>query len=133
MEGDELENWMNEKLKKYIIFAGYYYEFKGDEFEGIEERVRFQNWYWSNIYKGTGEAMSRDKIYGEKILKPLSVKEEYKIIVDKIQIIKNDTVCYIQDVDWAMEIFMDYLEMYTLTMSNEVLKEYIIQQVSRFK
>jgi hypothetical protein len=77
--------------------------------------------------------MSQDEIYGEQILKPLSLKEEYKIIVDKIQIIKNYTVYYIQEVDWAMAICIDYLEMYIITMNSENLKAYIIQQVNRFK
>ena len=133
LEGEELEDWMNAKIKKYITGKGYQYDFQGVEFEGIEGRFTFQDWYWFNIYNGTGEAMSQDEIYGEQILKPLSLKEEYKIIVDKIQIIKNYTVYYIQEVDWAMAICIDYLEMYIMTMNSENLKEYIIQQVNRFK
>jgi hypothetical protein len=33
-----------------------------------------KEWYWSNIYGGTGEAMSQDEMFGEKKLDQLSLK-----------------------------------------------------------
>jgi hypothetical protein len=41
LEGEELEDWMNTKVKKYITFTGYLCDFQGDDFEG--SRHRFGN------------------------------------------------------------------------------------------
>jgi len=133
LEGDELENWMNEKIKRYIIGTGYLIEFEKDQFEGIEVRVKFKEWYWSNIYGETGEAMSQDEIFGEKRLCPLSLKAEYKIMKYKLDTFQKRPIYYDPKVDWAMEIFMDYMQMYIMTMTSEDLKAYIIQQVKQFK
>ena len=131
LEGEELENWMNEKIKRYILGKGYLIEFERAKFEGIEGIVKFKEWYWSNIYGETGEATSHDEIFGEKRLYPLSLKAEYKIMKYKLDTFQKIPIYYDPRVDWAMEIFMDYMQMYIMTMSSEGLKAYIIQQVNK--
>ena len=56
-------------------------------------------------------------------------KEEYTIIKDKIQIFKKKDDYYDLQIDWEYLVFMDYLEMYIMTMTSEDLKSYIIQLV----
>ena len=50
LEGEELEDWMNSKVKKYITGKDYFFKFQGDEFEGIDGPTLFKNWYWNNIF-----------------------------------------------------------------------------------
>jgi len=132
LEGEELESWMNEKIKRYILGKGYLIEFERANFEGIEGIVKFKEWYWSNIYGETGEAMSQDEMFGEKSFLSICGKAEYKIINYKLQIFKKMNVYHYANEDWAMKIFMDYMEMYIMKMTSEDLKAYIIQQVNRF-
>ena len=126
LEGDELETWMNEKMKKYIIGNYDYYEFQG--FEGIYGPIIFKSWY--NVCNNTGEVMSMKKIFGETRYILIKFKEEYKIIKDKIQTFKKKNVYYDIQLDWEFLILTDYLEMFIMTMSSENLKTYIIQLVN---
>ena len=129
LEGEELENWMNEKVKKYITGTDYYFEFKGDKFEGIHGSILFKTWHMNNIYDKTGEVMTMKEIFGEKSYTLISFNKEYKIIKDKIQNFKKEKVYYDLQLDWGMLIFMDYFIMYIMSMSSEDLKSYIIQLV----
>ena len=133
LKGDELECWMNEKVKKYITGTDYYYEFKGDKFEGIHGSILFKTWHMNNIYDKTGEVMTMKEIFGEKSYTLISFNKEYKIIKDKIQNFKKEKVYYDLQLNWGMLIFMDYFIMYIMSMSSEDLKSYIIQLMDPFE
>jgi hypothetical protein len=133
LEGDELEIWMNEKVKKYITGTDYYYEFKGDKFEGIEGCILFKTWHMDNIYNKNGEVMTMKEIFEEKSYTLIRFKKEYKIIKNKIQTFKKEKVYYDLELYWGMLIFMDYFTMYIMSMSSEDLKAYIIQLVDPFE
>jgi len=124
LEGDELENWMNEKLKPYIIPKKYDFAFMGgEEFEGILGPTIFKNWYY--FYLEYYQLMSFQEIFGENH----SFSEEYKIITEKIQEFQMEPVNYRYISNWEMAIMNDYLEMYIMTKSSDELKSYIIQLV----
>ena len=129
LEGEELEDWMNSKVKKYITGKDYFFKFQGDEFEGIDGPILFKNWYWNNIFEGTGKALSHHEIYGNHLYISIDLNEEFKIIKNKIQNFKEKFVYYERERKWGYIIFMDYLEMFIMTMSTDELKSYIIQQV----
>jgi succinate dehydrogenase flavin-adding protein (antitoxin of CptAB toxin-antitoxin module) len=127
LEGVELENWMNEKVKKYITGTDYYFEFKGDKFEGIHGSVLFKTWHLDNIYNKNKEVITMEEIFGEKSYTLIRFKKEYKIIEDKIKNFKKEEVYYDLQLNWRMLIFMDYFIMYIMSMSSQELKSYIIQ------
>ena len=127
LEGVELETWMNTKVKKYIIGKDFYFE----NFDGIKGQTLFRNWYWDNIFKSTGKAMSYQELYGGDYY--ICLNEEFKNIKDKIRTFKKEIIYYDKEKNWGYLIFMDFLEMFIMTMSFEDLKTYIIQQVSRLK
>lgn len=129
LEGEELDIWMNKKVKKYITGKDYFFEFQGDNFEGVDGPTLFKNWYWNNIFEGTGKALSHHEIYGEHLYISIYLNEEFKIIKNKIQIFKEKFIHYERERKWGIMIFMDYLEMYIMSMNAEDLKEFIIRQV----
>ena len=130
LEGNELEDWTNKKIKRYITGTGYFFEFKEEKFEGIYGSIRFKEWYLNNIYNKTGEVMSMEEIIGKNRYILISkFKEEYKIIKDKIQTFKKQDNYYDLKIDWETIVFIDYMEMFIMTMSSEELKSYIIQLV----
>jgi hypothetical protein len=46
LEGEELETWVNTKVKKYITGRDVgLNELSGENFEGIDEPFRFKTWY----------------------------------------------------------------------------------------
>ena len=128
LEGKELEDYMNTKVKKYIIGNNFYFE----KFDGIKSQTLFKHWYWDNIFKDTGKALSQKELYGTPLYKLISSNEEYKIIKDKIQIFKEKFVYY-REKKWGYLTFMDYFEMFIMTMTSEDLKKFIIQQVESDK
>jgi hypothetical protein len=117
LEGEELETWT--KLKKYIIGTDFYFEIKG--------QTIFRNWYWDNIFKNTGKAMSYQELYGGDYY--IYLNEEFRNIKNKIRTFKKKIIYYNKEKNWGYLILMDYLEMYIMTMSFEDLKTYIIQLV----
>jgi hypothetical protein len=123
LEGEELEIWMNEKVKKYINCAGFYDEFSGVEFEGIGGPSLFERWYDTNIH----ELMLFDEIYDFTSLDYAFELQEIKMKLRNFQTpnIRN----YYRDLSWRLHIMTDYMEMYIMSMSNVDLKSYIIQQV----
>jgi hypothetical protein len=130
LEGNQLEDWTNKKIKRYITGTGYFFEFKEENFEGIYGSIRFKKWYLNNIYNKTGEVMTMEEIIGKNRYILISkFKEEYKIIKDKIQTFKKQDDYYDLQIDWEYLVFIDYLEMYIMTMTSEDLKSYIIQLV----
>jgi hypothetical protein len=120
LEEQELENWVNEKLKKYIIG-------NNDYFEGIDGPTRFELWYTINYLKKNSELMRYDEIYDST--NPEHVRELHSIKLKLHQFQSPNTLNYDMDLDWKVHIMTDYMEMFIMTMSIEELKSYIIQQV----
>jgi antitoxin component HigA of HigAB toxin-antitoxin module len=123
LEGEELETWMNEKVKKYIICAGFYVEFAGNEFEGIDGPTLFETWYNDNV----DELIKLEEIYDRTI-------ENYRLELYAIKIKLREwqqpnSRNYDRDLSWQIHIITDYMEMFIMEMSTADLKSYIIQQV----
>lgn len=154
LEGDELETWMNTKLKKYIICAGYYWEFQGDEFEGIQGPTRFKIWYTVNslqtkfgsqyrcnslqLIKNDEIFESRYRVHSLELMKYDEIFDrsdpDYRLELYNIKIkIRNfqgsKAINYERYTDWKLHIMSGYMEMFILSMSSDNLKSYIIQQV----
>ena len=144
LEGDELEIWMNEKLKKYIICAGYYWDFKGDEFEGIQGPTKFKIWYTVNSLQtkfGTQHDEIFESLYRVHSLELMKYDEifersdpDYRLELYNIKIkIRNfqgsKAINYERYTDWKLHIMSGYMKMFILSMSSSDLKSYIIQQV----
>ena len=115
LEGDELETWINRKLKFYIVFAEYYC------FEGINNPTRFDIWYTIYSMKENSELMHYVEIYDNT-----SECELYSIKLKLFDFKKRN---YDRDLDWRLHIMTDYMEMIIMAMSSKDLKAYIIQQV----
>jgi succinate dehydrogenase flavin-adding protein (antitoxin of CptAB toxin-antitoxin module) len=127
LEGKELENWVNKKLKNYITFTKYFFDFQGEKFEGIDGSIRFELWYTINYLKKNSELMRYDEIYDRT--NPEHIRELQTIKFKLHQFKSPNTINYDMDIDWKLHIMTDYLEMYIMTMSAEDLKSYIIQLV----
>ena len=127
LQGEQLELWMNEKLKSYIIFAGYYCDFQGDEFEGIGGPTRFETWYAIHSLKEHSDLMLYDEIYDRT--NPNFRLDLYAIKIKIRNFQEPNSRNYDRDLDWRLHIMTDYMEMFILTMSTDDLKSYIIQQV----
>jgi hypothetical protein len=127
LEGDELEVWMNEKVKKYINFIGFYFEFQGVEFEGIAGPTRFETWHTIYSLRENSELMLYDEIYDHSDPEFLRGFQEMKFKLHNFQ--EQNTRNYERDLHWRLHIMTDYMEMFILTMSTDDLKSYIIQQV----
>ena len=127
LEEQELENWVNKKLKNYITFTKYVFDFQGNEFEGIDGPTRFELWYTINYLKKNSELMRYDEIYDRT--NPEHVRELHSIKLKLHQFQSPNTLNYDRDLDWKVHIMTDYLEMYIMTMTSADLKSYIIQQV----
>ena len=127
LEGDELEDWVNTKLKKYIIVAGYAFEYEGDDFEGIGGATIMSEWYYTQILEemyDSNEIMKFDEIYG----KSPENQEELQIIKEKLHTFYWECPReYIRNLNWRMDIISDYMVMYIMNMSATELKSYIIQ------
>ena len=127
LEGDELEVWMNEKVKKYINCLGFYSEFQGDEFEGIAGPTRFEIWYTIHSLKENADLMNYQEIYD--LSEPEYKRELQEIILKLHTFQQRNSRNYGRDLDWKLHILTDYMEMFILTMSTDDLKSYIIQHV----
>jgi hypothetical protein len=127
LEGDELEAWINEKIKNYITFTGYYCEFQGNEFEGIEGPTRFEMWYTLNSLRENSELMHYVDLYDRSDPEYTNDLQSITLKLHNFQqpIIRD----YDRDLDWRLHIITDYMEMFITTMTSENLKSYIIQQV----
>jgi hypothetical protein len=56
LEGEELENWMDRKVKKYIARRNFvYYELEREELEKIDYQIMFKTWYKSHIDSQSGK------------------------------------------------------------------------------
>jgi hypothetical protein len=133
LEGEELENLMNAKVKPYIIGKYYLFNFQvqGENFEGINIPSSFKDWYCYNILNKTGEVMDLEEIYGGILYISVYFTKEYKIIKNKIQNFKDRFIYYDIDTDWRLDTITDYIEMFIMTMSSDGLKNFIIRQVDK--
>ena len=123
LEGEELENWINKKVKKYIARRNFvYYELEGEELEEINYQIRFKTWYKFNNDCGTGEVMDIGEIYGNS-------NEEYYELREKLQNYQIGTLRYIRILKCELDFIINYIEMIIMMMSVDDLKEFIIRQV----
>ena len=123
LEGDELEDWVNTKLKNYITYKGPDSEFR--DFEGVSGRRMFIGWYtlainWTKR-EGTNKLTYLQDIYYKsgKLL-----EKELNEINNKL---KEAAIPINHENYWEISIFTNYLEMYIMIMSATELKSYIIQ------
>ena len=115
LEGEELEDWVNTKLKNYITGEGDYLDYLiGENFEGNQRRIIFSTWYyWHNELED--ELLSLDDIYADY------EEEQLDVIKEKILTLTHGGVGDY----WKMDLMEDYLEMYINTMTSVELKNYI--------
>lgn len=122
LEGEELKEWVQEKLKYYITGQGDHIAFAREEFEGIKRRVLFTQWYYSP--KPWNEQEQQlvwlDDFYDDKTTEEIN-QVRHKIYHYQGLIVREYSGC------WKMEMMTDYLEMYIANMTAEYLKEYIKQ------
>ena len=123
LEGDELEVWMNEKLKKYITGKGYPFEF-----EGFARPFRFVTWYDIHSLKENSDLMFYQEIYDRS--DPNYTRDIQNIILKLHDFQKQNSRNYEYDLHWRIHILTDYMEMFIMTMTSNDLKSYIIQQVT---
>ena len=118
LEGEELEDWVNTKLKNYITGEGDYLDdFIGENFEGIQGRIIFSTWYyWHN--EPEDELLSLDDIYGDY------EEEQLDDIKEKISQYFDLTDGGIGNY-WKMDLMEDYLEMCINRMTSVELKNCI--------
>ena len=124
-EGEKLDIWVNEKLKKYIICAGEYFEFE----ENISKSI-FKIWYMTISYWKVDpliQPMKLDKIYNQS--NPDYV-EELQTIKLKLHIFQGSRAKNYDEIpNWKLCIIADYMEMYIMNMNSSDLKSYIIQLI----
>ena len=121
LEGEELDVFINEKIKRYITGEGHYHDdFIGENFEGVQERILFSTWYYSPINWHNGhknELLLLDDIYNYNDGELDVIKEK---LFQRFQLTERDYFS-----SWKMDLMEDYLEMYINAMSSVELKNYI--------
>jgi hypothetical protein len=127
MEGKELEPWINEKLKKYIICATEYYEL-----EDNMSKYVFKLWYATlTYYKNDKLCMKYHEIFNKT---DPNYTEELETLKMKLRIYQGPNAKIYDDIpSWKLCIIADYMEMYIMTMNPIDLKFYIIQLVEPFE
>jgi len=123
MEGEELKNWIDTKLKKYITGKEIYYpDYQGENFEGIKGICLFIRWYKCHLEYETDGIMCVEEIYK-------NCDEEYFILREKVRTYQKETLGYLRRTFCEVEFISNYLEMLVMTKTAEDLKAYIIQLV----
>jgi hypothetical protein len=125
LEGEELENWVNEKLKKYIIGKSSNKDF--EDFEGVCKITILISWYtlstnWLERDKKTNKLVWLSNIYYKSGI--LLEKE-----LDEINSKLNEIIPITCENNWITDLFQKYLEFYIMNMNANELKEYIIQMI----
>jgi hypothetical protein len=123
LEGEDLNIWVNEKLKKYIICAGEYFELEENMYKYI-----FKIWYVNFCYhKKDPLFMKYDEIFNQT---DPNYVQELETIKMKIRIYQGlNAKIYDDIINWKLCIIADYMEMYIMTMNSKDMKPYIIQLV----
>jgi hypothetical protein len=118
LEGEELDDWVNKKIKGYITGRSRHYleDFIGERFEGIKGRILFSTWYYS---RSENNLLWLDDIYGDI----------FGSNKDELDFVKKKVIQYSENREysgyWKMDLMVDYLEMYINTMTSVELKNYI--------
>ena len=124
LEGEELNTWMNTKLKRFISGNTYQEEFDRNEFEGCVGLIYFVSWYYYKFDPDHGDLMSMDEIFGFGFGE---AADEYLLIKEKIQNYQEKIIDYENGkFNWRIVFMTDYLKMYVNSMSSEELKSHII-------
>jgi hypothetical protein len=123
LEGEELETWINTKIKKYITGKDVAYnEFSGENFEGIYGPITFKTWYKFHLDCESGEVMFIEEIYGQS-------GEEYVKLREKMINYQLKTLRYVRRMTCELDFITNYIEMLIMETNYDVLKAFIIQQV----
>ena len=123
LEGEELESWINKKLKRYISGRDIGYdEFSGENFEGIDGPFRFKTWYKFHIDCDSDEVLCIQEIYG-------CFSEQYVLLREKLRNYQMETLKYVRRLTCELDFIINYIEMLIMSTNYDVLKAFIIQQV----
>ena len=123
LEEKELDVWVNEKLKKYIICAGEYFELE----ENMSKYI-FKIWYVTFCYHRNDPLfMKYDEIFNQS---DPNYVQELETIKMKLRIYQTSNAKIYDDIiNWKLCIIADYMEMYIMTMNSENIKSYIVQLI----
>jgi len=116
LDGEELEVWMNEILKKYITGQVTYQDFRGDKLEVIDGQIKFKTWYQYHIGIESTDVMCVEEICGNNF----EDYQELKSTIPKYQHRYPSS---------QIEFIESYFEKYIMEKSSDELKSYIIQLV----
>jgi hypothetical protein len=123
LEGEELETWINTKIKKYITGKDVgYNEFSGENFEGIYGPITFKTWYKFHLDCDSDEVMCIREIYGQ-------FGEDYDELREKMINYQMRTLRYVRRMTCELDFITNYIEMLIMETNYDVLKAFIIQQV----
>jgi hypothetical protein len=123
LEGEELETWINTKIKKYITGKDVgYNEFSGDNFEGIYGPITFKTWYKFHLDCDSDEVMCIREIYGQ-------FGEDYDELREKMINYQMRALRYVRRMTCELDFITNYIEMLIMETNYDVLKAFIIQQV----
>jgi hypothetical protein len=123
LEGEELDTWINTKIKKYITGKDVAYsEFSGENFEGIDGLITFKTWYKFHLDCESQEVMFIEEIYGQS-------GEEYVKLREKMINYQLKTLKYVRRMTCELDFITNYIEMLIMETNYDVLKAFIIQQV----
>jgi hypothetical protein len=125
LDGEELDVWVHEKLKKYIICAGEYFEFE----ENISKSI-FKIWYMTISYWKNDPLIQPMKLYEIYNQSDPDYVEELKTIKLKLHLFQGSRAKNYDEIpNWKLCVIADYMEMYIMNMNSFDLKSYIIQLV----
>ena len=111
LEGEELEVWMNDILKRYITGNFAYEDLRLEEIDG---HIKFRTWYQYHIGIESTEVMCLEEIWNH---------EEYRELKSTIPKYQH------RNPSSQIEFLESYLEIYIMGKSSDDLKSYIIQLV----
>ena len=125
LEGEELEAWVNGKLKKYITgkdnrsVVRNIFESENCKFVSL---MSFKTWYNFHIDCESDEVMCIREIYGD-------CGNEYIEMKKKLRSYQIDALNYERRLTCELDFIINYIEMLIMSTNYDVLKAFIIQQV----
>ena len=138
LDGEELEVWMNEILKKYITGSVAYEDLRLEEIDGY---IKFRSWYQYHISIGSTYVMDVEEIYGSQKRTNFDLhcapsnfyylaSHQHNENLEEYQELKSTIPKYkYRNPSSQIEFMESYLEMYIMGKSSDDLKSYIIQLV----